>query len=383
MSELSSVTLWWKIISLAFSFSYILIENQDITRVIVITLVLLCLFTIQYFLNYRGMIIKSHSKERFQCIERVDILLTMGEVLIIFFCDVPELASCELVLILSLICNVIDDKMFYCIGGIVVFLYVNTEELDTILILVSMIVIIGYMTHLHVYKKWIFYRKETLRQRQELIDLEDKLKDNERLMKTIRYAASLEERNRMAVRLHDKIGHNISGTILMLEASLLQMEKNPEKAIGEINKAVEHLRDGVDDLRHALREERPVRSDINTNDIKLLLEQTQMEHGLHTVFKTDGDLERISMELWGCIQENITELLTNCLKHSKATAFTVHIKVLPSLIQVIYSDNGSCSPDFKKGLGLEAVEERTLNLKGRCSFEAGKSGFRVTNIFHL
>lgn len=381
MSEISNVTNCWKIISLLFSISYLLIENQDITRVIVITLVLLCLFTIQYYLNYKGKIVKAHSKVIYVWLQRSYIGLSIVEIAILYFSNQIELTPCAIVIILSLIRYVKEDAMFYCISGITLFLYCNTQNLSRYIILVTAVIVTGYFIHLYMIKKLLFYQQASLKQRQELIELEERLKDNEHLMKTIRYAATLEERNRMAARLHDKIGHNISGTILMLEASLLQMDKNPEKAVEEINKAVEHLRAGVDDLRHALREERPIKSDINSSDIQVLLEQAKMEHGLHTVFKTDGDLERISMELWTCIKDNVTELLTNVLKHSKATVFTVSIKVLPSMIQVIYSDNGSCNPDFKVGLGLEAVEERTLKLNGRCFFEAGELGFRVTNIF--
>ncbi len=381
MSEISNVTNFWKIISLLFSISYLLIENKDITRVIVITLVLLCLFTIQYYLDYQGKIVQAHSKEKYEWLRRSYIGLSVIEICILFITNQIELTPCAIVLILSLIRYVKEDTMFYCISGITLFLYYNTQNLSKFMILISALIVTGYFTHLYMARKLLVYKESSLKQRQELVELEERLKNNEHLMKTIRYAATLEERNRMAARLHDKIGHNISGTILMLEASLLQMDKNPQKAVEEINKAVEHLRAGVDDLRHALREERPIKSDINSSDIQVLLEQAKMEHGLHTIFKTDGDLERISMELWNCMKENTTELLTNVLKHSKATIFTVSIKVLPSMIQVIYSDNGSCSSDFKMGLGLEAVEERTLKLNGRCFFEAGELGFRVTNIF--
>lgn len=381
MSEISYVTNWWKIISLLFSISYRSIENKDITRVIVITLVLLCLFTIQYYLDYQGKIVQAHSKEKYKWLQRSYIGLSMIEIVILFFSNQTVFTPCTIVLILSLVRCIKEDKMFYCVSSITLFLFYNTQSLNKFMILISTLIVTGYFTHLYMARKLLSYKDASLRQRQELVELEERLKDNEHLMKTIRYAATLEERNRMAARLHDKIGHNISGTILMLEASLLQMDKNPEKAVEEISKAVEHLRNGVDDLRHALREERPIKSDINSSDIQVLLEQAKIEHGLHTIFKTDGDLERISMELWICIKENVMELLTNVLKHSKATVFTVSIKILPSMIQVIYSDNGSCSPDFKMGLGLEAVEERTLKLNGRCFFEGGELGFRVTNIF--
>ncbi len=46
-----------------------------------------------------------------------------------------------------------------------------------------------------------------------------------------------------------------------------------------------------------------------------------------------------------------------------------------------YKDNGTSAENFEKGMGLEAIEERTVSNKGRCFFNKGEKGFNVTNIF--
>ena len=68
------------------------------------------------------------------------------------------------------------------------------------------------------------------RSREEIDGLTGRLRDDRRLMKTLQYTARLEERNRLAARIHDKIGHGVSGSVLLLEAALLQLDSAPEKA---------------------------------------------------------------------------------------------------------------------------------------------------------
>ena len=51
------------------------------------------------------------------------------------------------------------------------------------------------------------------------------------------------------------------------------------------------------------------------------------------------------------------------------------------IIKVEYKDNGTGKEAFVKGLGLEAIEERTISAGGRCFFRKDEQGFGVTNIF--
>ena len=381
MSEESFVYNLYKFISVTVVTTYMVIANVDMTRVIVIALVLFCLFTLQLFMDFKINEWKEHHRQKSSWYSRCNNILSIICFFVLLGTNDGMLTPIIAVFIIALTGSIQEVWMNYSIRILALLLYFYITESPAIMILLSVFLVIGMYYHRKTSSKLEEAQNRNLKQRAEIILLEEKMKDNQRLMKTIRYAAALEERNRMSARLHDKIGHNISGTILMLEASLLQMEKDPNKAMTEVLRAVSHLRKGVDDLRHALREERPIKSDVNVNDIQLLLDEARTDYGLHTLLKTEGDLEQISIQQWDCMKENATELLTNVLKHSKATMYQIHIKVMPSMILVTYSDNGSCSPVFQKGLGLEAVEDRTTRCKGRCFFEAGELGFKVTNIF--
>lgn len=227
------------------------------------------------------------------------------------------------------------------------------------------------------------YRKQTAAQKQAIEDLTAKLSDNKRLIKTLRYSASLEERNRLAARIHDKVGHGISGSIIMLEASLLTMKSDPVKAQAAVEKAVANLREGVDDIRMSLREERPERSELGMNEIQAALKEFEETYSMQAQLRQNGRIELISGEIWACIGDNLNEALTNALKHSGAACFTLEISVMNKVVKVEYRDNGKSDLPFEKGLGLEAIEERTIKANGRCFFEKSETGFVITNIFTI
>jgi signal transduction histidine kinase len=57
------------------------------------------------------------------------------------------------------------------------------------------------------------------------------------------------------------------------------------------------------------------------------------------------------------------------------------IEVFKKIIKVEYKDNGTGSGNIEAGMGLEAIEERTVSVGGRCFITKGENGFCITNIF--
>lgn len=211
--------------------------------------------------------------------------------------------------------------------------------------------------------------------------MDEKLKDMGELIKTLRTTVSLEERNRIAARIHDEVGHGISGSIILLEAAMLVIKEDSKKAGDSIVKAIKNLRECVDDIRAALREERTDRYRLGINDLAAILEEFKVSYNKSARLKTSGDLVNVGPDIWICIHDNLKECLTNLLKHSNATEFILNIEVFNKVIKVEYKDNGKSSEPFVKNTGLEAIEERTVNAKGRCFFNKNEDGFCVTNIF--
>jgi len=276
---------------------------------------------------------------------------------------------------------IIREKSKYVLLCTVLGLLYFVAEPETVLVAIAVVLVLFALSGTWALEKIDSYRQTVAAQKEEMDDLREKLSDNKRLIKTLKYTASLEERNRLAARIHDKVGHGISGSIIMLEAALLTIKKDPLQAEAAIQKAALNLREGVDDIRMSLREERPERSVLGLGEIKAVLQEFESTYGMQTVFKSSGRLESIGGEIWSCISENLNEALTNSLKHSGASIFTLEISVMNKAIKVEYKDNGKSTEVFEKGLGLEAIEERTIKANGRCFFEKTETGFSITNVF--
>ena len=199
--------------------------------------------------------------------------------------------------------------------------------------------------------------------------------------RTIREVTAAEERSRFAARIHDKLGHSISGSIILLEAAALTVEKDPQGAKKSMEQVADNLREGVDDIRAALRQERPGLDRLGLQELKKTLEEFQITYGRQIHLEVSGSMEVITAPIWLCIQENLKEALTNMLKHSSGDCFTLRLQVLQSAVRVEYADNGSCGEETRPGLGLQAIEERTAGCGGRCVFGGGQSGFRIILVF--
>lgn len=198
---------------------------------------------------------------------------------------------------------------------------------------------------------------------------------------TLRETAALEERSRFSTRIHDKLGHGISGSIILLEGAKLNLQKNPEQAEKPLSTAIENLRGSVDDIRAALREERPKRGVTNAAELREMLERFSVDYEIKTDFSIEGDADRISPQILICIRENLAEALTNTIKHSNADKFELKILVYNKMIRVEFSDNGTDSSGFSKGMGLEGIEDRVTVCGGKCLFQCGVTGFKIINIF--
>lgn len=368
----------YKIVAAGLSCIWMIQKGLTAERIIEVSLVVFCLIAFDYFINQKH----TDGQEWMKSVILVSRLLSVGVMLAIGW---EALAGVWVITVIQCMSGFINDEKGFTgieiacsIIGFGLLAVIGNRKLLHVtvegMLLVSMFYTLVLRQKLHA------AQEKQMEQRKEVVKLQEQLRHNKALTKTIQYSARLEERNRLSVRLHDKIGHNISGSIMILEAAMLQYEKNPDRAIASVQMATQNLKQGIDDIRAALREERPVLKEIGKNDLQLLLGDMETKHGFHTFFRTEGDLEDITVQQWKCIYDNAQELMTNTIKHSKGTMFTIEIHVMSSMIKVQYYDNGGCK-SFVKGMGLQAIEERSIKCGGNCFFEGNETGFYTNLIF--
>lgn len=340
------------------------------------------------------MILRMISALSFGCVFVLELLLQriIKKKALTVFTVLSSIAACFLlgmdllfplyvVLLLQLFELTIDRSMFYQIGIVALILsfVIFPPEKISLVLAINFILLILFCRA--ILNRLSHYTEANDLQKEKINELEKKITDLKGLMKTLKITTSLEERNRIAARIHDEVGHGISGSILLLEAAMLITKEKPEKASESIKKAIQNLRESVDEIRTALKEERTDRYLLGINDVTAILEEFKVNYNKMTSIRTSGNLDHITLEKWACIHDNLKECLTNLLKHSNATEFELSIDVFKKIIKVEYRDNGKSEKGFEKDVGLEAIEERTVGAKGRCFFTKRENGFCVTNIF--
>lgn len=347
-------------------------DTADTGVLLIRILVISCLFSLQLLLELvnKGKYVKWCS------------LCSVAVLTGFFFLGQSEIIAIGIVVGMELIDTLVKGAQFYQIGTAYLLLLWFVYKPDMIMMLFTIILVIMLLLLRFADERWQALWNASLEQKVKFQQLENKLQGMKEYAKTVEKTAVMEERNRFALKIHDQLGHSISGSIILLEATALSLEKDPESAKKNLILVTDNLRKGVDDIRMALRQERPQRDRVGTNEIKKELERFRVTYEKDVVLETEGDLNKISMPVWRCISENLKEALTNMLKHSNGTCFTVKIHSLNKVIRVEYRDNGTCLEEIKPGIGLSAIEERTADCNGTAIFNGGPTGFRIVTIFY-
>jgi signal transduction histidine kinase len=232
--------------------------------------------------------------------------------------------------------------------------------------------------------------REDLANRDERIAaLETNLKNQRAVISSIERQGRQAERNRLAARIHDGVGHGIIGSVFMLEAAQLQLDEDPRAARISIETATENLRASLEGIRRELREERSTDEQASLERITARLDEFSAEHpGITAEIETDGALDVVPQLVWVCIYESLLETLTNLLRHSDADHFHARVACRNRLVTVEFGDNGrgaltSDATPVERGIGLAAIEERALLSGGRAFFSLTPQGFVTRLVFTL
>ncbi|MGZ0084255.1 sensor histidine kinase [Caldibacillus thermoamylovorans] len=201
-------------------------------------------------------------------------------------------------------------------------------------------------------------------------------------IKQSEYMLQLEERNRLSQRIHDQIGHSLTGALIQMEAAKRLMDGDRNKAKQLLENAIHISKEGIEQIRMTLKQMKPPPEQMGINRVKLFIDEFSAQHHLPIPLVCKGDLDVITPIQWKVIYENIAEALTNAIKYAEATAIAVEIHVLNRVIKVEVKDNGKGATKIKKGLGIIGMEERAASVHGTVIVD-GTNGFSVTTLLPI
>lgn len=189
---------------------------------------------------------------------------------------------------------------------------------------------------------------------------------------SIKELSILKERNRISREIHDSVGHSLSTIIIQLGAIEKIAKDNGEAASLMASNLREFAKNGLEEIRKALRELKPKEfkeyetilaieglikdfSKLTGIDVKLGFSKNR--------WKLDED---VSLVLYRVVQE----FLSNSARHGKATKVSIFMHFNVNDLIVTMQDNGIGSNEIKPGLGLASISERVKELGGNLSYES-------------
>ncbi|MBR5348881.1 MAG: hypothetical protein IK125_06575 [Lachnospiraceae bacterium] len=191
----------------------------------------------------------------------------------------------------------------------------------------------------------------------------------------------LEERSSLSQALHDKLGHNINGSIYQLEAIKVLMEKDPERSKEMTQAVIDQLRTGMDEIRGILRRERPEKKELALIQLYNLCRDCN-DKGVETNLETEGDVNVLNEKLWEVILDNSFEAVSNSMKYSKCKNILITIRVMNKLVRCTIRDDGMGCNSFSDGMGISGMRRRVREVGGTLDFET-VGGFTVNMLLPL
>lgn len=191
----------------------------------------------------------------------------------------------------------------------------------------------------------------------------------------------LEERAQLSQTLHDKLGHNINGSVYQLEAIKVLMEKDPAASKNMIQAVIDQLREGMNEIRAILRKERPEKYRLALLQLEKLCEEC-CQKGVAAQLVTEGELSGIPEKYLEIILDNAYEAVSNSMKYAKCTKIEIKIHVMNQMIRCSISDNGIGCNEITDGMGISGMRHRIRKVNGIIDFESD-TGFKINMLLPL
>ncbi len=189
-----------------------------------------------------------------------------------------------------------------------------------------------------------------------------------------------EERRRLRRDLHDGLGPTLAAQVFRVGAALQTLRKNPDKTEkllvdleGGIKGTLADIRELVYGLRPPLLDQLGLMGAI-TNFVQ------QNESGVVIHLQMPPHLPLLNAAIEVAVYRIVQTSVDNVIKHAQAQNCQVRLTVAENMLCVEITDDGiGISPDFRAGVGLTSMRERTEELGGTFAIADIKpSGTRLT-----
>lgn len=190
--------------------------------------------------------------------------------------------------------------------------------------------------------------------------------------------AALRERSRITGEIHDTVGHTLTSAAIAIEAGEMLLALDPEAAREKLVMAREQVRQGLLDIRQAVKTIRAGAEKEFAPAIHELAEDIKRRTGLEITAIIEVHTKLLSIQQ-NVLLSALKECATNSLRHGRATRADLLIQEYKGAVTMTFTDNGSGAREFEYGFGLGNMSSQAFSIGGTltASGEAGE-GFTVS-----
>ncbi len=199
---------------------------------------------------------------------------------------------------------------------------------------------------------------EAIRVGEDLRDAQQALQD-----------AYLEERRRVRLDLHDRIGPTLASIRLRLLSLKRRLPGEPsvDELIDQTADAIREVRRIVDGLQPSILEDLGL-----VPALQILVADTRQASGIDVTISTDADLSDLPAHISTTSYRVVAEGLANVVRHSKSSVCTIQLTRLADQLDIAIRDNG-CGFDpttSLTGMGLRSIASRASAAGGDVSISS-------------
>lgn len=184
----------------------------------------------------------------------------------------------------------------------------------------------------------------------------------------------LKERNRIALEIHNTVGHQLTTALVQIEAAQMLMEKDPEESKRRLGIIKEQVRTGLKEIRQAIH---AIKAENEYNDfadtVHRLLEQVR-DTKISVECSLD-DIEEGKLFLKKTLYHVILESITNAIKHGQCRKIKVFLTKEAGLITLSCFNDGVIPQNIQYGYGLTQMKEQLKTLGGSLTMRVGEDGW--------
>jgi signal transduction histidine kinase len=200
--------------------------------------------------------------------------------------------------------------------------------------------------------------------------------ENHRLHDRVRMLSVLDDRDRIARDLHDRVIQRVFAVGIALQGAVRLPER--DQVVERVNKAVDDLDATVTEIRTAIFElGAQAIPDGLRHGVLELTEEMASSLGARPKVIFNGPVDiMISQQVADHLLAVLREALTNAGKHAQATSYVVTISAGDD-VSLEVRDNGigiELPQDDDAGLGLANLRNRAQKLSGSFEIQAGQDG---------